>query len=208
MTRIKDTGTTATSPASDDYVLIDGATNGSRKLPAGNLGGLALISRTTTSGSASNVTFSSIPGTFTDLIVEVSGRSDKSGTTYDDLRMQLNADTGSNYDYNHLQINNTSVSGVAGAASAFFFVGFLTGATAPTNVGCSTQIILPNYAGTTFQKNVDYKSQLNQSNAVSGLWQINGSGWYRSTSAITSVKVYPATSNFVNGSVVSLWGRA
>lgn len=37
--RIKDLATTATSPANDDYIAIDGATNGTRKIPAGDIGG-------------------------------------------------------------------------------------------------------------------------------------------------------------------------
>ncbi len=37
--RIKDLATTATSPAADDYIAIDGATNGTRKIPAGDIGG-------------------------------------------------------------------------------------------------------------------------------------------------------------------------
>lgn len=37
MTRPKDIATTATSAATDDYLLIDGATNGSRKILASNL---------------------------------------------------------------------------------------------------------------------------------------------------------------------------
>lgn len=37
MTRIKDASTTATSPASDDYLLLDGATNGSRKILPANV---------------------------------------------------------------------------------------------------------------------------------------------------------------------------
>lgn len=38
-TRIKDLTTTASSPASDDYLAIDGATNGTRKIAASSLGG-------------------------------------------------------------------------------------------------------------------------------------------------------------------------
>lgn len=37
--RIKDLATTATNPAADDFIAIDGATNGTRKIPAGDIGG-------------------------------------------------------------------------------------------------------------------------------------------------------------------------
>lgn len=42
MTRIKDASTTATSAATDDYLLLDGATNGSRKILASGVGGAGL----------------------------------------------------------------------------------------------------------------------------------------------------------------------
>ena len=41
-TRIKDISTTATQAASDDYLALDGMTNGTRKILAGDLGGSTL----------------------------------------------------------------------------------------------------------------------------------------------------------------------
>ena len=40
--RIKDIATTAAAAASDDYLVIDGATNGTRKIAASNVGGGSL----------------------------------------------------------------------------------------------------------------------------------------------------------------------
>lgn len=42
MTRPKDISTTATSAATDDYMVLDGATNGSRKILGTNMGGKVL----------------------------------------------------------------------------------------------------------------------------------------------------------------------
>lgn len=42
-TRIKDISTTATQAASDDYLALDGTTNGTRKILAGDLGGSTLV---------------------------------------------------------------------------------------------------------------------------------------------------------------------
>lgn len=41
-TRIKDISTTATQAASDDYLALDGTTNGTRKILASNVGGSTL----------------------------------------------------------------------------------------------------------------------------------------------------------------------
>lgn len=42
-TRIKDISTTATQAASDDYLALDGTTNGTRKILASNVGGSTLV---------------------------------------------------------------------------------------------------------------------------------------------------------------------
>lgn len=42
-TRIKDITTTASQAASDDYLALDGTTNGTRKILAGDLGGSTLV---------------------------------------------------------------------------------------------------------------------------------------------------------------------
>lgn len=47
--RIKDIATTAAAAASDDYLVIDGATNGTRKIAASNIGGYDFTSTLTPS---------------------------------------------------------------------------------------------------------------------------------------------------------------
>lgn len=49
--RIKDITDTATAAASDDYLVIDGATNGTRKILSSNVGGGAMYDYTVNSGS-------------------------------------------------------------------------------------------------------------------------------------------------------------
>ena len=80
MTRIKDAGATATAPAADDYLLLDGATNGSRKILASNASAMSLITETVTTSSASSVTFSSIPSTYRDLFLRIRGRGTTAAT--------------------------------------------------------------------------------------------------------------------------------
>ena len=49
--RIKDISTTATSPASDDFVVLDSSSQGTRKIDAGPLGGVFDEDITTTGGN-------------------------------------------------------------------------------------------------------------------------------------------------------------
>lgn len=72
-TRIKDLTTTASSPASDDYLAIDGATNGTRKIPASSLGGGGTSDDIT---NASTVTGSTV----SDALETLSGEIATKGT--------------------------------------------------------------------------------------------------------------------------------
>lgn len=72
-TRIKDLTTTASSPASDDYLAIDGATNGTRKIAASSLGGGGTSDDIT---NASTVTGSTV----SDALETLSGEIANKGT--------------------------------------------------------------------------------------------------------------------------------
>ena len=66
-TRIKDL-TTASSPASDDYLAIDGATNGTRKIPASEIGGGGTSDDITNESSVSGATVTDALGSLSDQI--------------------------------------------------------------------------------------------------------------------------------------------
>lgn len=207
MTRIKDAATTATSAATDDYLLIDGATNGSRKILASNVGGTALrlITETVTSGSATNVSFTSIAATYRDLEVRVRGRGTKSATNCD-VRMRFNSDTGSNYDLASAMFQASSALG-QNVATTYITIGHLAAASAPTNAADAIAVQIIDYRGTTFQKAVMGQGTIKQANSSGSLWTEIYSGWWRNTAAITQIDIFPDSNAFVDGTVVSLYGR-
>ena len=53
-TRIKDLTTTAPDAANDDYLVLDGQTNGTRKILASNIGGLTITVDSAMSSSSEN----------------------------------------------------------------------------------------------------------------------------------------------------------
>lgn len=71
--RIKDLTTTASSPASDDYLALDGATNGTRKIAASSIGGGGTSDDIT---NASTVTGSTV----SDALETLSGEIATKGT--------------------------------------------------------------------------------------------------------------------------------
>lgn len=170
-------------------------------------GAMTLITETVTSGSAASVSFSSIPATYRDLLVRVRGRGTKAAA-FVDIRIQVNGDTGGNYDIETQQANNTTNTNFANAAQTSWYIGNLAAASATANVADSIEAILFDYRGTTFQKSGQYRATLKTGTAAANLFNECGSLWWRSTSAINAVSVFPSGNAFVDGTVVSLYGLA
>jgi hypothetical protein len=154
------------------------------------------IATTTTSGSATSYTFTSIPSTYTDLIVVCNVAADVSTS----VQIQVgngSADTGSNYSWTYVLGNgSTAVSGRA-SNSTYYLAGDLTGSPS-TGI---TQIF--NYANTTTNKTVIARG------AAAGLNTYATVGLWRSTAAINTVKVFLGTPRyFLDGSKITLYGIA
>lgn len=150
------------------------------------------IATQTLGSAAASVTFSSIPQTYTDLVLVVNH-----DVTADAVSgIQFNGDTASNYSATYMWGNGTS--GLSGretsAASAFAFYGSAAS-------GFATSIIqVMNYSNAT-----TYKTFLGRETdaavetlAVVGLW--------RSTAAITSLVLLRRSGNFAAGSTFTLYG--
>jgi hypothetical protein len=95
--------------------------------------------------------------------------------------------------------------GTGASAASAMQVGILPAATAPSNLAGSVRISLDGYAGTTFQKVVRAVGSTSQATGAP-LVQDHGGVW-RSTSAITSLTLLPASGNFVQGTTAVLYGR-
>ena len=154
------------------------------------------IATTTLSSSATSVTFSSISGSYTDLVLIVSPISSSGGSA---VRFQINSDTGSNYSSTVLYGTGASAGSSRNTNTTYArtheYAGF------DTTAGGTTLIInLNNYSNTTTYKN--WMSRSNQASdgvdALVGLW--------RSTSAITSLYIFPSASTFASGSTFTLYG--
>jgi hypothetical protein len=153
-------------------------------------------------GGQANIQFSNIPGTYRNLLLTFVGRGDSSSDNKQ-LYMQLNGDTGSNYDWQ----NSYNGSGELAQADSKAEVGYITGATAPSNAAGGGQILLNSYAGTSFRKLWSGTTHLHDhdTNAARTFSMVPSGSW-RSTAAITSILLFPASGNFVQNSVASLYG--
>jgi hypothetical protein len=158
-----------------------------------------LISSVTVgSGGAANIEFTSIPSTYTDLVLKLSGRSNRSATT-EFLSINFNS-SASNFSNIYLEATGTTVY----SGSFAGYIGSIPAATATANTFGSFEIYIPNYAGSN-SKSISSDSvsennlNLAYSDLIAGLWS--------QTAAITSVKlVTNNASNFVQYSTAYLYG--
>jgi hypothetical protein len=158
-------------------------------LPAGST--YSTIATTTLGSAASSYTFSSIPSTYTDLVLVFGG----SVSAFGNLRIQVNSDTGSNYSWTRVLGDGSSASSDRGSNSTFINIAILD-----TNAIGSSIVQLQNYSNTTTNKTV-----LTRGNASTSYVSANVGLW-RSTSAINSVTVLTSTGNINSGTVVTLYG--
>lgn len=160
---------------------------------------MKLIAKNVLGSAAASIEFTSIPGTYTDLMIVASFRSARA-TELDDVYMRLN---GVATDRTRRSLYGTGSSAASESASQAY-VATVNAANSTSNTFTSVEIYLPNYAGST-NKSISATSaqEANSSTAyiflTAGLWS--------QTAAITSVEFYSNNSqNLATGSSVYLYG--
>ncbi len=154
------------------------------------------IATTTLSSAAASVTFSSISGSYTDLILVSNLGGSVSGEA---VRIQINSDSGSNYSYTAMRGNGTSATSERATSATSLRIS--TGVGVTTNTSDMTIITnLQNYSNTTTFKTLISRAgqAANGTESSVGLW--------RSTSAINAIQVSNTNGNIVAGSTFTLYG--
>jgi hypothetical protein len=216
------TGTSATSPIlvtglseSTAYTFTVTATNATGTsgasaasspvtTPSGDTGVMFPIQMVSVGAAgASSVEFTSIPSTYKHLQIRVIGRGTQSAaSTY--LQVQFNGDTASNY-YGAHWLNGSGSAATAGAdgAANVIYVERIPAGNATASIFGVNLIDVLDYGSTS-----KYKTTRNLGGYdANGSGQITlSSGLWRSTSAITSITITPAASNFAQYSQFALYG--
>jgi len=154
-----------------------------------------LIDSTTLTSSASSVTFSSISGSYRDLVlvIEITGGN---GDFYP--RLQYNNDTGSNYSYVEMQGNGSSVNSYYGTSETGIQ---LNGAYASIGNTAFYTVNIFDYSATD-----KHKTSLSRSNRANQIVNAMAQRW-ANTSAISTIKIYSANGNtMASGGKVYLYG--
>ena len=152
------------------------------------------IATTTLGSDVTDVTFSSISGSYTDLVLICAPLS----ASVDNITINYNGDTASNYSWTTLGGNGTSASSNRGSNDAAPYVHYVSGvSTTQSNV----IINVMNYSNTT-----TYKTAICRGNNTSYGTDSTVVLW-RSTSAITSILLRQrGSNNFSSGSTFTLYG--
>jgi hypothetical protein len=155
---------------------------------------------TTTLGSAqTTIQFTSIPSTYTDLKLVLTGNISASGV---DIRLQYNSDTGTNYSYTDLAGYGGSVFSSRSTNKTFIATNFLSFYSGSDT--CTVTYDIMNYANTSMYKSTLERFSTAQSDGNGGVDQ--GVGLWRSTAAISSLSLSFATVTFSTGTTATLYG--
>jgi len=146
---------------------------------------------TQTLGTATNsLTFSSISGSYTDLVLVFNGTV--SANQY--VAFRLNSDTGSNYSWTRIDGDGSAAYSSRGTSVTFGRLGIGN----PTNRTLTISHFM-NYSNATTNKTVLSRSNTDFVGALVNLW--------RNTAAITSITVLTTTADtFSVGSTFTLYG--
>lgn len=176
--------------------------DGTWAVPAGTAG-MVKIAQVVSAASQSTIAFSSIPQTYTDLWLVLSGR-DIASSTLLPTRVKFNGDgTSGNYSNTVFSGGNGSAdNGSDAATTAGMTIMLLPGVSGNAQAVGVDNLYIPNYKGTTFQKVVFANAGL----VYSSQYVVQRSAVWKSTAAVTDLLLTTAGTNYADGTVATLYG--
>jgi hypothetical protein len=151
------------------------------------------IQRVTATGSSTSISFTSIPQTYTDLILIFSGFA-----TTGNFYIRVNSDTSSIYSQTQLRGNGTVAGTSRETAQSNVYIGDYI--SDPISAISNAVMHFNNYANTT-----THKTFLLRGNNSAKFTDVNAGLW-RSTAAITGISVHSSGANLDSTSVATLYG--
>jgi len=162
-------------------------------MPAGNT--YSTIATITADGTSASQTFTSIPSTYTDLILVANFGLPANNS----LKIRVgngSIDTGSNYSYTYTYGNGTSALSTNGTNDNGIYAGY----SGTSNIQMMWNMSLQSYSSTTTKK-----TMLNRYNDPAGA-PVMVAGIWNSTSAINQIRAFSLGDPFSAGSTFTLYG--
>lgn len=163
-----------------------------------------LIASNTLTGTAASVTFSSIPSTYSDLVLKISERNDNTGVGAGTLLISYNSDTTGATTYSFVRLTgNGSTASSALTANTYYNYSITEGSLWTTSTFSNSEIYIPNYNSTSSKPVSTFN--VAENNATTGHIS-TVANLYRGTSAISGITLTAGGNNFVSGSSFFLYG--
>jgi hypothetical protein len=159
-----------------------------------------LIASNVLTSSVAVVTFSSIPATFTDLVLRISTRVDFA-TVDSNVLIRFNGDTASNYSTTWLRGSGSASNSSRNSGTRIIGAAATQGTSATNNTFASAEIYIPSY---TVSQNKPVAIDSATENNATEAYRVVDAGLWRNTAAITSIEL--DGTNFVAGSSFYLYG--
>ena len=164
-----------------------------------------ISSNTVGSGGVSSVTFSSIPATYTDLVVKISARGTRTDQEFDTFTFNFNGDTSTVYSYRNVYgLSGATGSLNSSAGAAILAAVYDDTALATANTFGNAEIYIPNYTSANY-KSISADS-VSETNAANGAIAALGAGLFSKTTAISSITFAQGSNNIAQYSTFYLYG--
>jgi hypothetical protein len=160
------------------------------------------IGSTVLTTTQATITFSSIPSTFTDLLLLFSARTNEASAADSGFFIYPNNNTGT--------MSYTRLRGIGSAASSdrnfsdSYWRNAVNGAGGTADTFASGEVYIPNYAGSTSK--IAGWTIVREQNSATSNQIIAGAGLNTSTNAITTLNMISSGNSFVSGSRFDLFG--
>lgn len=164
------------------------------------------LAKSVLTASQSTITFSSIPSSYTDLILVCSAKNSRSDIAVSAMNMTFNNTGGTAYSFTELTVTglSSSTAGSARASSTSSISDIYISTDAGTaNTFNTVEIYIPNYSGAT-NKIVGISSNMERNSDYAYTAQI--AGLFSDTTAINRIDLTAGGYSFVSGSRFDLYG--
>ena len=151
---------------------------------------IKIASNTVGSGGVASVTFSSIPATYTDLVIKASVRTNNNAV-FDNAQVRFNGDSGNNYSRLYVVGDGSTTNNFKATANNAYFPSYaFNAANATANTFSNTEFYIANYTSAN-QKSISVDA-VSENNATAGYDGLHAGLW-SGTAAITSINLAPGS---------------
>jgi hypothetical protein len=175
---------------------------------AAKTGTYTLIGTTTLTTTTASVTFSSIPATYTDLVIVCNNVLSNRGSSQDIPVVTFNGDTGANYSSTQVDGSSSGGTSTRWTSTNNALMGFISDNNTTANLSLNPSFFILNimdYSNSTTYKTL--LSRYNSNQSTSSYTRVGSNvGLWRSTSAINSLSIALYYASYLAGSTFRLYG--